>query len=267
MKCQVCKYDNQENAKFCENCGHMLEDSNPNGIQKKRKKKKGRRAAAKEMEQAAIFKKLFTTKSLWIGATIVVGAFLIISIINSNASRNSKNNDAKFIEQRNTNPLVEAKVFDIASKFVCGCGGCDEDPLEHCKCNYAVAQREFIRDRVENSESDEKIIAAVTAKYGNLKNESEQGLKAAAKLLASERKFAEKNDNVVATYSDLDRIYNSFECPCGQCGIKELADCTCGHNNGAIEVKKFIDVQIAKNKLTVEQVIAEVDRVYGGKKF
>ncbi len=266
MICSSCKYHNQESAKFCENCGHRLEVTNPVAIQKKRKKKKNKMAASKEMQQTEMVKKLFTTKSLWIIATVVIGAFLIISIISSNESRKTTS-DVRVVDQKSMNPLVEAKVFEIAAKFVCGCGGCDEDPLEHCKCNYAIAQREFIRNRLENSESEEAIVAAVIAKYGGLKDENSQAIKDAAKNIATDIKIARSKDNILATYSDLTLIYNSFECPCGQCGIKELAECTCNHKRGAIEVKKFIDVQIAKNKFTVEQVIEKVAEVYGGKKI
>lgn len=266
MICQVCKYHNQTSAKYCENCGNLLEDSTQHTNQHKvKKKKKKKRASAKEA-QSAKFGTLFNTKTLWIVVTIILCSFLIISIINSNASRNV-NGDVKFISQKSANPLVEAKVFEIASKFVCGCGGCDEDPLEHCKCNYAVAQREFIRERLENSESEEEVFAAVVAKYGGLKDESNMGIKAAARNLAIDVKLGENKVNTMATYLDLAQIYNAFECPCGQCGIKELSDCTCNHARGAVEVKAFINDQIAKNEFTVQQVIDKVAQVYGGKKI
>ncbi len=77
-----------------------------------------------------------------------------------------------------------------------------------------------------------------------------------------------KNEgNKIATIIDSDEIYSQFRCPCGQCGMDELKDCTCKHPRGATEVKAFVQSKIAEGKYTVAQIMDEIEMKYGSRKF
>ena len=75
------------------------------------------------------------------------------------------------VETKSSNPVVEATVYEIASKFVCSCQTCDELPLESCKCARAVEERQFIRDYLEQNQKPDDIVVTVANKYGWLKSE------------------------------------------------------------------------------------------------
>ncbi len=157
MKCKKCGFQNElqsGSAKFCTNCGSPLGKKN-----KTKAHKNNKQVAAQNSS---------SIKKLWIGAAILLGMFLTYSIVDSD-SHNSNLHGRKVIESKNTNPFIEAKVYDIASKFVCGCKGCNEDPLDECKCDFAMEERQFIRNALERKEKEEDIIKAVNKKYGGLK--------------------------------------------------------------------------------------------------
>jgi len=54
----------------------------------------------------------------------------------------------------------------------------------------------------------------------------------------------------------------NFKCACGGCGELPLIDCTCDMPRGAVEEKNFIRKKLNQG-LSVDQVIQEVERVYG----
>ncbi|HEY4611859.1 MAG TPA: hypothetical protein VII11_02630, partial [Bacteroidota bacterium] len=70
-----------------------------------------------------------------------------------------------------------------------------------------------------------------------------------------------------ATLADQQEIYTHFSCPCGQCGIDELKDCNCSHPKGAQEVKAFAVGKIRDGRYTVADVLGEIEKKYGRRKF
>lgn len=171
MKCKACGFQNElrlGRAKFCANCGNPLSEQKKKNIYNKSSLKK-KRVNHQKTENMADSQNAFSIKKLWIGATIVLSIFIIYSIVDSD-SRKSNLPINKIIQQRIENPVIEAKVFAIAAKFACACGGCDEDPLDKCQCDFAMEEREFIRTHLENLKSDDAIIEAVNKKYGGLKS-------------------------------------------------------------------------------------------------
>lgn len=266
MKCQKCGNQNDADAKYCEQCGsYLLDNSSKRSSIKNRNKKRENiyNSESKNNSLMPIVTSLLSLKSVWIIISVILFALLLVGLYSSNNNRYNQDND-RFIDQRSDNPVVEAKVFEIASNFVCECGNCNEESLDICKCNYAVDERKFIRDYLEQNKNTADIITAMVTKYGGLK----PGV-SLTKYKQSDNQVLQGNDksaDEVATFSDRVTIYETFRCPCGQCNMDELKDCTCKHNNGAVEVKKFIDNKIAENLFSVEQIIDIVDKTYGGKK-
>lgn len=266
MKCHKCENQNDADAKYCEHCGNLLLDNSSKSNYKKAKKKNVSNRNVGSDNNKSIMPLLTTIlslKSLWIFTSIFLFALILMGIYSTNNNSFNQDNE-RFIDERSDNPVIEAKVFEIASNFACGCGSCNEESLDICKCNYAVDERKFIRDYLEQNKNTSDIITAMITKYGGLK----PGV-SLTKYEQSDNQILQGNNKSVegvATFGDRATIYEAFRCPCGQCNMDELKDCTCNHKNGANEVKKFIDTKIAENRFSVEQIIDIVDKTYGGKK-
>jgi cytochrome c-type biogenesis protein CcmH/NrfF len=184
-------------------------------------------------------------------------------------------------EVKSADPKLEATVLSVASRFICSCGSCGEKPLDTCACERAVEERQFIRNYLQEGQSVAQVIAAVDQSYGWKKTDSTSksgspppgSLKAgnislpsqAAGPLTTISARAAGNDGV-ATTADKMEVFSHFRCPCGQCGMDDLNACTCEHPRGAKEIKAFVDQRIDEGKLTVAQLVREVDQKYGGRK-
>lgn len=75
------------------------------------------------------------------------------------------------IETKNSIPAIEAKVFELASMFMCSCKKCPIESLEVCKCNRAIEERNLIRKCIEGNETVDKVVSAIAERYGALKSE------------------------------------------------------------------------------------------------
>jgi len=62
--------------------------------------------------------------------------------------------------------------------------------------------------------------------------------------------------------SQIKLVTANFKCACGGCGELPLIDCTCDMPRGAVEEKDFIRNKLNQG-LSVDQVIQEVEKVYG----
>ena len=66
---------------------------------------------------------------------------------------------------------VESKVYEVASKFICGCGQCGDLSLDICNCPDAIREKNFIKEQLMRGETIENVIVAVNQTYGNIKPE------------------------------------------------------------------------------------------------
>ena len=169
MVCKECDFQNKHlkgNAKYCTNCGSPLFEQK---VEKKysEKKRNAKHTRQRSFNNPSKGLKNFSIAKLWYGVAVIIGAFIIFSISESN-SNSLNSNTENIAERKSENLLLEAKVFDIASKFTCACGGCNEDPLDKCKCDFAMEERKYIRINLENLNSDEETIEALNKKYGGL---------------------------------------------------------------------------------------------------
>lgn len=286
--CPSCGAENSEDNKFCISCGHQLSQNTGqrknftvhnkphSDTSKNRKSKKQLRREEKASFKKKQFRKTFSLKNLkllWITVGVVIVAVIITSAFDLIFRPQSKDIP---VETKSSNPIVEAKVFEIASKFVCSCGTCNEESLEVCSCGRAVEERQFIRDYLEQNQKPDNVVVAVANKYGWLKSEFASLYNVEASRVWNPNPLEINKDiisttpaliNNKATISDRYTIYSAFTCPCGQCNKDELRDCTCNHSNGAMVIKRFIDEKINENKFTISEIIELVDKKYGGKKI
>lgn len=294
--CHKCGAENEPENKFCISCGNKLivtgsqnksaqqfhtptkikEDkiyhqiNNPGKFVQKTKFHKNKSNGNSRNRSIQKFKGM---KALWITVGVVIMSLIIASAFDLIFRPEKK--EVPF-ELKSSNPVIEAKVFEIASKFVCSCGTCNEESLEVCKCERAVEERQFIREYLEQNQKPEDIVIVVANKYGWMKSEFASNYKVDPSRVWNPNQLQITKDiisttpglfNTKASISDKYTIYSAFNCPCGKCDIDELKDCTCNHPNGALEVKKFIDEKINENKYTINEIIGFVDKKYGGKKI
>jgi len=277
--CLNCGAENSPASKFCVSCGKQLflkSKKINNSFQRKQKSKKRLRHESKNSFKKNVTRKnsfFKNLKLLWITVGVVIGTIIFISSLELIFQ---KNEPEVPVEQKSRYPVVEAKVYEIASKFICSCGSCNEEPLETCKCATAVEERQFIRDYLEKNQEPGDIVIAVANKYGWMKAEFASNYNVDVSRIWNPNQLQITKDvisnqpdlmNTKATISDKYTIYSAFNCPCGKCAVDELRDCTCNHPNGATEVKKFIDEKISENKYTINEIVEIVDQKYGGKKI
>lgn len=283
--CPSCGVQNLLSSNFCISCGEQLvykESSYDRKILAQTNDHKGKNADNKKntIQQSQKSKRELSNKTLGMKPLLIAIGVIAVSLL-AVAALNSlfkEDVDSQYpLETKSTNPLVEAEVFNIASKFVCSCGTCNEESLEVCKCGRAIEERQFIRDYVERNQKKENIVYALASKYGFLKSQFAGEFKQVDKSKIFETKQIAIPDNnpeniniglnKTASISDRVTIFSAFRCNCGKCELDELKDCNCPHPKGAQEVKKFIDEKISTNKYTIQDVIKLVNSKYGGKKI
>jgi cytochrome c-type biogenesis protein CcmH/NrfF len=271
IDCPICGVENSHNDKYCMACGAELRRHHAKHQVHQSKQNKKR-----EKYRASRFK--------WTPATIAVvliGGVLGFIGFMELVVKKEPAPPVPFVETKTNDSKVESKVIDVASKFICSCGTCGEKPLETCTCNTAAEERQFIRNYLQAGQTPEQVIAAVMNTYGWLKPEfaakydSTNAIKTRLNTVAATQTqnvfttlTAKKNaDDKIATITDSDEIYSHFRCPCGQCGMDELKDCTCKHPRGATEVKAFVQTKIAEGRYTTAQIMDELEAKYGNRKF
>lgn len=273
--CPSCGYENEREARYCAECGvelrhHQSQPHHKHHYDKQHPPKKKKRPV--------------DTRLKWNPALVVIliiaGAVIFLAIPYITGKPPGQK-PQPVLEQTSGVPAIETTVREIASKFICSCGTCGEQPLDVCTCGTAVQERNFIRKAVQSGQSKELVIAAVNSTFGWMKPEfatrsdSVAGAKGRASKLTVPKKVGENallfpkpvRADEPATLADQQEIYSHFKCPCGQCGIDELKDCNCNHPKGAQEVKAFTVGKIRDGKYTVADVMGEIEKKYGGRKF
>jgi hypothetical protein len=185
--CHNCGFEIKTAHKFCTNCGSKLEpddnfcsicgepvrsepmtESKPKVIKVSSEQKKQKRR--KHVKQAPGSDK--ATKIIFYGAVMLAVFFMLIYFYITQQSARERSRPARReITSIRVPPEIEAKVYEVASKFSCGCGACNELPLEKCDCNSAIQEKNFIKELLLKGESVENVIIAVNERYGYLKPE------------------------------------------------------------------------------------------------
>jgi len=162
VNCKYCGAKIHPGSKFCENCGKSLVQKN---IKAKSKVVDIKADNKKHNNNRGIF--VINIKTIWaIVGVFAAGLVLIASLI---IVRSIAEETSNYPEIKSNDVVLEGRVTNIASRFVCNCGDCGSESLTICKCKYAVETRKMIRDYMEKSVKEEDIIKYVNDKYGGLK--------------------------------------------------------------------------------------------------
>lgn len=290
--CNVCGSANPPESPCCKSCGarpsqQRIGDSTDPEQFPPTKPPKHLHSAPEVNRKRSCKKNVSPKRIIRLGSTTltllaIAGGLALILIIQS-PTRKEPLKPTQLIEAKSNDPALEAKVREIASKFICTCGKCGEQSLDVCSCNTAVEERKLIRNSLQLGQSSDQVMAAVRSAYGWMKTDLAAQRDSSVPVTQSSKKLSVPNGfgsslagqssghlasaTRVATPADRTEIFSRFRCPCGQCGTQELKDCDCGHPRGAREVKAFIDSKIAEAKYTVGGVLSEVELKYGDRKF
>ncbi len=263
--CNQCGTKNTETSNFCVKCGNKLQNGKPNQRKKSSARNNHNRTRKiHNQKRLAILDMVQENKTFAVIGLVVVGFLVVLFLPNNKTSTNPRN----YIPNSSTGfaGLTGSRLNDIASKFICSCGTCDELPLETCGCPTANGEKAFIQSQMNTNKSDAQIIKAVYSKYGWIKPQFKNLLSSAGETSGNSSKLI-SNGTKLASLFDMTLITEQFKCPCGQCNVEELKDCNCNHPRGATEVKGFITNKINENAYTVNQIISMVNKTYGGKKI
>ncbi len=275
VKCRKCGAENSPDARYCPQCGSAL----GSGSHRKRKTGSPKPSWSAENKKKPVpVGNSSGMKIIKAGALFFFLMLVYLSLPEKNRYGNQRSagniRPPVLTEQKSDDPRLEASVLDIASKFICSCGTCGEQPLELCTCEVAVAERRFIRNELRAQKDPVSIIRMVNEKYGWIKprfadkygtGKSRPRLEKRLPGVTGLSILADKTEMVPASRADRSAIISSFSCTCGQCEIEALKDCECSHPGGAQEVKAFIDLKIGEGKYTRENIVEIVDARYGNR--
>ncbi len=164
--CRHCGYKNSVEAKFCISCGKPLifagteQSAVPSGKRKKVKPPPIAKPLPRRKPANSI------TFPLIVTGIILFGAFVLYLSSNRHPGKVSQS-----FEQPSSDATLESRVYAIASRFVCACGSCGEEPLESCRCPTAQKERQFIREALQHGHTEDEVIAEVYQTFGHLKPE------------------------------------------------------------------------------------------------
>lgn len=181
--CPDCGVGNETGSKFCVSCGAKLKNdagnktykADNNNFQKRKNKRLEHHNAygkgSHNKNIRVINRKTINLKPLWITIGVIIGSIIIVGTFNQIFHKEPQQQVEIPLETKSSDPIIEAAVYNIASKFVCSCKSCDQLPLESCKCGIAVEERQFIRNYLEQKQKPDDIVIALANKYGWLKSE------------------------------------------------------------------------------------------------
>ncbi len=169
MKCKSCGFNNDDSNRFCSNCGRKL--PSVKDLPSKAKSISIFNKGNVKRKNHSLKANSPNLKPLWITVgVVIVSIFIAISF--DLVFHKYPDTEKSSGEIKSSNPVVEAQVTAIASKFVCSCGTneCNSTSLETCTCDIAGRERQFIRNKLEKNEKPDDIVVDVANKYGNLKS-------------------------------------------------------------------------------------------------
>lgn len=252
MKCAACGTQNRKGMAFCTDCGEPLKKE----VAQKRRQTSGGNSKKKI-------------------AAIIMGLAVVALVVMSGSQDGLSSQAGPSI----ASSAYGLEVQEVASKFWCSCGSCEEPELTQCTCPTAAEEKKFIDRELKKGVSKAEVIQAVQSRYGHIKSQyasfmQEQRADTIDDTDPVEVRAAVAEETVVsaleseaidriATDADTLAIAERFTCACGQCGELVLAECTCEHPRGAHEMKAFIAYKISQQSNTVDEIVKVVNYEYG----
>lgn len=159
----------------------------------------------------------------------------------------------------------DMQVYNVASKFLCSCGSCNDNELASCTCPTALEEKVFIDDHLKRGVLEGDVIRHVNNRYGHIKAEFVAlltDLEPPPKSIVSISETLLNQPSDFSIEDHVKQIASRFDCACKQCD-HVLAECTCDHPRGAGEMMAFIRFKIAQKRFTTDEIVQAVQGEYG----
>lgn len=247
MKCPRCGAPNRKEMVFCTGCGAPLRE--------------GARRGRRRIPGGGFTKKI---------AALVAGALVIALAVAIGRREGAR---------RAADPGIAAafglEVREVASRFWCSCGSCEDPELADCSCPTAVAEKRLIDQELQKGIAELDVVRAVHRRYGRIKSQYASLVEDTTGETAAIGERAAANDSgaalpvigakaaLIAGEADTLAIAKRFTCACGQCGDLALTDCDCDHPRGAREMKALIAYQVSQKRHTADEIVQAVSYEYG----
>jgi cytochrome c-type biogenesis protein CcmH/NrfF len=242
MVCPKCGTENRKGVNFCTACGGALKK-------------------APHVQRRAAFSGRWSSKAIAAGVgTLIIAVGLAVFISRGMGPDRARQADAT------SKPVarpVSLAVRNVASKFICGCGECDNLDLADCTCPSAIEGRELIDRELKRKTPEQEVIKLVNGRYGRIKLQYASLVAGASSEPPAATPAPAKPSGGIATEADARWIASQFICPCGQCQDHALSECDCRHPKGATEIKAFIQYKISQKRHTAEEIVKAVAGEYG----
>ncbi|MEJ2613327.1 MAG: zinc ribbon domain-containing protein [Ignavibacteriaceae bacterium] len=167
--CPSCGFRNKKEAAFCSGCGNSFSQHKTGSTGKKEvnRKKSGKRV--KKQQKELNFSNVIKEHKFISIAAVVILIFLIYQSIPHTKEYTNFENSSALAESSIANVMSDSVAASVVSKFICSCGKCT-DPLDVCTCETASEERSFIQAEAAKNISARGIFLAVVSKYGGLKD-------------------------------------------------------------------------------------------------
>ena len=167
--CPSCGFKNKKEAAFCSNCGNSFSQHKAGSSRKKEASRKKSGKSVKKQQKVLNFSNLIKEHKFISIAAVVLLIFLVYQSIPHTNEYTNLDNSSALAESSIADVMSDSVATSIVSKFICSCGKCT-DPLDVCTCETASEERSFIHAEVAKNISAKGVLLAVVNKYGGLKD-------------------------------------------------------------------------------------------------
>lgn len=113
----------------------------------------------KKIKQTSNWKEVVTNNII----LILIGVLLIGVVVG--LSLNTKETPNNNLVASN-DTVFSQRTLDVAKKFACSCGTCDELNLAYCVCGVAIGTKKFIQGNLESGMAVEELVPLIDDIYG-----------------------------------------------------------------------------------------------------
>jgi uncharacterized membrane protein YvbJ len=146
--CPSCGFRNKKEAAFCSNCGNSFSQQKTGSSRKKEVKKKKADKRIKKQQKELNFSNIIKEHKFISVAAVVILIFLIYQSMPHTKEYTNFENSSALAESSIANVMSDSVAASVVSKFICSCGKCT-DPLDVCTCETASEERSFIQAELQ----------------------------------------------------------------------------------------------------------------------
>jgi predicted RNA-binding Zn-ribbon protein involved in translation (DUF1610 family) len=167
--CPSCGFKNIKEAAFCSNCGNSFSHRKTDSSHRKEGSRKKQGKHVRKQQKELHFSNVIMDHKLITVAVVALLIFLVYQSIPHTSEPKNVEYLPNSVESSIATVMSDSVAASVVSKFICACGKCT-DPLDVCTCDTASEERSFIQTEIAKNISADGIVLAMVNKYGGLKD-------------------------------------------------------------------------------------------------